>query len=72
MINHKESKQARMASCFLKVLQRDMKTKAKTKNEEQPTNNHKKSQKNKSYQKYNTYHEPLSQKWIDGRHRSLI
>ena len=42
MINHKESKQARMASCFLKVLQRDMKTKAKTKNEEQPTNNHKK------------------------------
>ena len=49
--------------------------KAKTKNNDQPTNNHKnnrknkkkKKQKNKSKGKYNTYHAQLFQKWIDGR-----
>ena len=40
MINQKESKQVRMDSCLLKLLSRDMKT--KTKNKDQPTNNHKK------------------------------
>ena len=40
MINQKESKQVRMDSWLLKVLSRDMKTKAK--NKEQQTNNHKK------------------------------
>ena len=38
MINQKESKQARMDSWLLKLLSRDM----KTKNKDQPTNNHKK------------------------------
>ena len=40
MINQKESKQVRVDSWLLKLLSRDMKT--KTKNEDQPTNNHKK------------------------------
>ena len=40
MINQKESKQVRMDSWLLKLLSRDMKT--KTKNKDQPINNHKK------------------------------
>ena len=40
MINQKESKQVRMDSWLLKLLSRDMKTKARHK--DQPTNNHKK------------------------------
>ena len=40
MIIQKESKQVRMDSWLLKLLSRDMKT--KTKNKDQPTNNHKK------------------------------
>ena len=40
MINQKKSKQVRMDSWLLKLLSRDMKT--KTKNKDQPTNNHKK------------------------------
>ena len=40
MINQEESKQVRMESWLLKLLSRDMKT--KTKNKDQPTNNHKK------------------------------
>ena len=40
MINHKDSKQVRMDSWLLKLLSRDMKT--KTKNKDQPTNNHEK------------------------------
>ena len=40
MINQKESKQVRMDSWLLKLLSRDMKTKAK--NKDQPTNSHKK------------------------------
>ena len=40
MINQKESKQVRMDSWLLKLLSRDMKTKARHKN--QPRNNHKK------------------------------
>ena len=40
MISQKESKQVSMDSWLLKLLSRDMKT--KTKNEYQPTNNHKK------------------------------
>ena len=40
MINQKECKKDRMSSWLLELLSRDMKT--KTKNKEQPTNNHKK------------------------------
>ena len=40
MINQKESKQVRMDSWLLKLLSRDMKAKARHK--DQPTNNHKK------------------------------
>ena len=40
MINQKESKQVRMDSWLLKLLSRDIETKAKNKDE--PTNNHKK------------------------------
>ena len=40
MIIQKESKQVSMDSLLLKLLSRDMKT--KTKNKDQPTNNHKK------------------------------
>ena len=40
MISQKESKQASMDSWLLKLLSRDMK--AKSKNKDQPTNNHKK------------------------------
>ena len=40
MISQKESKQVRMDSWLLKLLSRDMKP--KTKNKDQPTNNHKK------------------------------
>ena len=76
MISQKDSKQVSMDSWLLKLLSRDMKT--KTKNKDQPTNNHtkkeenKKQQKSKSNGKNNTHHGPLSQKWIDGRYRSLI
>ena len=49
MINEKESKQVRMESWLLKLLSRDMKT--KTKNKDQPINNHKKLQKTKKQQK---------------------
>ena len=75
MIHQKESKQVRMDSLLLKLPSSDMKT--KTKNKDQPTiikNNRKikKRKKSKSSGKYNTYHGPLSQKWIDGRYRSLI
>ena len=65
-----------MDSWLLKLLSRDMKTKSK--NKDQPTKNYKKitekkiQPKNKSNGKYNVYHGPLSQKWIDGRYRSLI
>ena len=59
-----------MGSWLLKLLSRNMKT--KTKDKDEPTNNHKKiKQKNKSNEMYNTYHEPLFQKWIDGRYRFL-
>ena len=40
MINEKDSKQVSMNSWLLKLVSRDMKTKAKIK--DQPTNNHKK------------------------------
>ena len=40
MINQKESKQVRMDSWLLKLLSRDMKT--KTRNKDQPKNNHEK------------------------------
>ena len=43
MINQKESKQFSMDSWLLKLLSRDMKT--KTKNKDQPTNNHKNNDK---------------------------
>ena len=39
MISQKDSKQVSMDSWLLKLLSRDMKT--KTKNKDQPTNNHK-------------------------------
>ena len=45
MINQKDSKQVSMNSWLLKLLSRYMKT--KTKNKDQPTNNHKKKRKNK-------------------------
>ena len=45
MISQKDSKQVSMDSWLLKLLSRDMKT--KTKNKDQPTNNHTKKQKNK-------------------------
>ena len=41
MISQKDSKQVSMDSWLLKLLSRDMKT--KTKNKDQPTNNHKKN-----------------------------
>ena len=40
MISQKESKQVSMNSCLLKLLSRGMEV--KTKNKDQPTNNHKK------------------------------
>ena len=40
MINRKESKQVKMDSWLFKLLSRDMKI--KTKNKDQPTDNHKK------------------------------
>ena len=40
MISQKDSKQVSMDSWLLRLLSRDMKTKAK--NKDQPTNNHKK------------------------------
>ena len=47
--------------------------KTKTTNKDQLTNNQKvKKTESKNNGKYNTYHGPLSQKWIDGRYRSLI
>ena len=76
MIKQKETKKVRMDSWLLKQLPRDMKT--KTKNKDQPTHNLRKQQKNKKEQesksngKYNTYHGLLSQKWVDGKYRSLI
>ena len=43
MISQKDSKQVSMDSWLLKLLSRDMKT--KTKNKDQPTNNHKTTEK---------------------------
>ena len=43
MVDQKESKQVRVDSCLLKLLSRDMKT--KTKNKDQPTNDHKTNRK---------------------------
>ena len=60
MVNHKGSKQVRMGSLLCKLLSIGMKT--KTKDKDQPTNNHKKQQKNKTNGKHNTYRGPLSQK----------
>ena len=45
MINQKGRKQVRMDSWLSKLMSRDRKT--KTKNEDQPTNNHKKFKKTK-------------------------
>ena len=66
-----------MDSWLLKLLSRDMKTKAK--NKDQPTKNYKEyKRKIKYYKKIKTMGnitptmDPLSQKWIDGRYRSLI
>ena len=49
MINQKESKQVRMDSWLLKLLPRDMKTKAK--NKDQSTKNHKKNNRKIKYNK---------------------
>ena len=49
MISQKDSKQVSMDSWLLKLLSRDMKT--KTKNKDQPTNNHKKIEKQKITEK---------------------
>ena len=49
MISQKDSKQVSMDSWLLKQLSRDMKT--KTKNKDQPTNNHKKNRKIKNNRK---------------------
>ena len=49
MVDQKESKQVRVDSCLLKLLSRDMKT--KTKNKDQPTNNHKTDRKIKNNRK---------------------
>ena len=49
MISQKESKQVSMDSWLLKLLSRDMKR--KTKNKDQPTNNHKKNRKIKNNRK---------------------
>ena len=68
MIDQKESKQVRVDCWLRKLLSRDMKTKTKTKNTDQPTNNHKNNRKIKSNQKYKTYQGSLSRKWIDGRY----
>ena len=43
MISRKDRKQVNMDSWLLKLLSRDIKT--KTKNKDQPTNNHKKTEK---------------------------
>ena len=43
MISRKDRKQVSMDSWLLKLLSRDIKT--KTKNKDQPTNNHKKTEK---------------------------
>ena len=73
MISQKESKQVSMDSWLLKLLSRDVKTKAKNNQQTIIKNNRKiKKQKSKNNGKNNTYHGPLSQKWIDGRYRSLI
>ena len=49
MISQKDSQQVSMDSWLLKLLSRDMKT--KTKNKDQPTNNHKKNRKIKNNRK---------------------
>ena len=49
MISQKDSKQVSMDAWLLKLLSRDMKT--KTKNKDQPTNNHKKNRKIKNNRK---------------------
>ena len=59
-----------MDSWLLKLLLKDIKTKTKKKIKEQTII--KNNRKVKRNGKYNTYHGPLSQKWIDGRYRSLI
>ena len=73
MINQKGSEKVRMGSWLLKLLSRDMKI--KTKNKDQPINNHKNNRKiseKQSNGKYNTCHGAPFQKWIDGRYQSLI
>ena len=74
MISQKKSKHVSMNSCLLKLLPRELKTKTKINQQTTIKNNRKikKQQKSKSNGKYNTYHGPLSQKWIDGRYRSLF
>ena len=52
MISQKDSKQVSMDSWLLKQLSREMKT--KTKNKDQPTNNHKKNKKIKNNRKVKT------------------
>ena len=49
MINQKGNKQVRMNSWLLKLMTRDMKTKAK--NKDQPTNGHKNNRKTKNNRK---------------------
>ena len=48
MIDQKESKQVRVDCWLRKLLSRDMKIKTKTKNTDQPTNNHKNNRKIKA------------------------
>ena len=69
MIRQKESKQIRMDSWLFKLLSRDMKTKTNIKQQTIIKNGkkYKKEQKNKSNGKYDTYHGPLSQQWINGK-----
>ena len=61
-----------MDSWLLKLLSEKHENKN---NKQRSTNKQSKSKKiteSKSNGKYNTYHRPLSQKWIDGRYRSSI
>ena len=61
-----------MDSWLLKLLSE----KHENKNKKQRSTNKQSKSKNiiesKNYGKYNTYHRPLSQKWIDGRYWSSI
>ena len=67
MINKKKSKQVRMDLWLLKPLPKNMKTKTKNINQQIIIKNNRKIKNNKikSNGKFNTYHQPLSQKWID-------